>query len=569
MPIRRPEESRRSIRVGGEESIVDVARVVFKDPRLATLISDLNPGLPLKGPLAAGALVTVPSPSEAKAFARKMGFTLGFNEGGTNGTRQKRAWARLKGPGQASHAGIDPTEAARKLLDQSLPAAEVGRRLAALCTSEALARFLGQPPDDAALGPVWQAVELHTSLPKARARLLQLVGILEATMRPAGLLALVEALQADPPAAERVLKAALLPQAALEGLRAQAPRALTLVERTRQLAAMERGARDAELGRAPEPALRALLDAVVDRVPPLAGERLALLGLAEPWAAATAHLERLKEIVKKHEGLLERAGNEVVRAVAEARDGAKLPKPWPLVAAVVEGLAPALDAAPANGLDEGLGALVPRSPNASPQSRPASRPGLSMSGATARSMEGGPIISAASLQARAASGARSTDEGTAIAERLGARVAELLELARPLSGDTGPMAMRRARRRSHFDSLMLARSLPHGPAIAQHLDDILGDARRAKVQGADVLERPQQAGARDAAQRLTGTLTLRQQNVSELARALLVAAMALDRELGALLARPTGREAFRAAAEKHGTKLLSRAAMVYAEPQGS
>lgn len=569
MPIRRPEESRRSIRVGGEESIVDVARVVFKDPRLATLISDLNPGLPLKGPLAAGAVVTVPSTAEAQAFAKKMGFTLGFNEGGTNGTRQKRAWAKLKGPGPASHAGIDPTEAARKLLDQRLPAAEVGRRLAALCTPEALARFLAQAPDDAALGPVWQAVELHIATPRARGRLLQLVGLLEASLRPAGLLALLEALQADPAAAERILKATLVPPSALEGLHARAEPTCALVERARHLATLERGARDAELGRAPEPALRALLEALVDRVPPLAGERLALLGLVEPWAAATAHLERLKEIVKKQEGLLERAGNEVIRVLADAREGAALPKPWPLVAAVVHGLAPALDAAPASGLDEGLGALVPRSSSAPAPSRPATRPGLSTSGTPARSMEGGPIVSAASLQARAASGARSTDEGTAIAERLGGRVAELLELARPLSGDTGPMAMRRARRRSHFDSIMLARSLPHGPAIAQHLDDILDDARRAKLKGADVLERPQLAGAREAAQRLTGTLTLRQQNVSELARALLVAAMALDRELGALLARPTGREAFRAAAEKHGTKLLSRAAMVYAEPQGS
>ena len=64
-------DQRRKIRVTGAESVADVARVVFKDPRLAPLIVDLNPSLPQSGPIAAGVVVTVPSKAEAGAFAKR------------------------------------------------------------------------------------------------------------------------------------------------------------------------------------------------------------------------------------------------------------------------------------------------------------------------------------------------------------------------------------------------------------------------------------------------------------------------------------------------------------------
>lgn len=557
---------RRKIRVNGSESVSDVARVVFKDPRVATLITDLNPAVPARGAIAAGTVVIVPSPAEVQAFAKKMGFTLGFNEQGTNGTRQKRAWARLNGPGQASHSGIDPADAARKLLSQKLPAAEAGKRLATLCTPDALARFLESAPDDPGLMAVWQSVDLHVSLPKAHTRLLQVVGILEATLRPGALLAILEAILADSRAADALLQAVLTPPGERQVFAELAPQVVARVERARQLAKLERGLRDAELKKEPDaPVVSSLLSAILDRVEPVSGDRLKLLGLDGAWATFAAHIERVKETVKKQDALLGRAGNAVVRTLARSEDGAKLPKPWPVVAAVVQGLGSAIDAVGAGSLDAGLGALVKSTGSTAARPAPSSK-GITTEGAPMRSMEGAPVISAASLQARAATGARTVDEGTAIAERLAPRVVALLELARPLAGDTGPVAMRRARRRSHFDAVMLARSAPQGAAVAQHVDELLADARRARLPGADGIERPQVQAAREIAGTLTGTLTVHQKNVSELARATLIVAMALDRELGALLARPTGREAFRAAVEKHGSKLLSRSSLVYGEP---
>lgn len=567
------DERRKKIRVGGTESVVDVARVVFKDPRVAALITDLNPSLPARGPIAAGVVVIVPSPAEVQAFAKKMGFTLGFNEQGTNGTRQKRAWAKLNGPGQASHSGIDPVDAARKLLSQKVPAAEVGKRLAKLCTPEALERFLAQAPDDPVLSAVWQSAELHVAWPKAHARLLQIVGLLEATLRPGGLLPILESLVADATHADALLQAVLTPPAAQQAFRVLAPQVVARVERARQLAKLERGLRDTELKKDPDAAIvSVLLAAVVDRVEPVSGERLKVLGLDQAWSSFAAHLEMLKETVKKQDALLGRAGNAVVRTLARGEEGAKLPKPWPVIAAVVRGLGPALDAAGAGSLDAGLGGLVkpikPAGNTGSTPARPAATRGATTDGAGVppRSMEGAPVLSAASLQARAASSARTVDEGTAIAERLAPRVVALLDLARPLAGDTGPVAMRRARRRSHYDGAILARSQPQGAAVAQHVDELFADARRAKLAGADGLERPQLQAAREIALTLTDTLTVHQKNVSELARALLIVAMALDRELGALLLRPTGREAFRQSVEKHGSKLLSRSAIVYGEP---
>lgn len=175
-------------------------------------------------------------------------------------------------------------------------------------------------------------------------------------------------------------------------------------------------------------------------------------------------------------------------------------------------------------------------------------------------------MSAASMQARAASGARSVDEGTAIAERLAAGVVALIDLARPISGDAGPAALRRARRRTFYDDAVIGRSAPQAEAIAKLVDELFADARRTGLSGVDRVQKAQQAAARDVGKGLTGALTMHQKSVSELGRAVVVCAMAIDRDLGGLLLRGTGKEAFKAAVEKHGGKLLSKAALVYSEP---
>jgi hypothetical protein len=555
---------RRKIRVNGGETVVDVAVVVFKDRRLAPLLSDLNPTLPQTGPLAAGAVVTCPSKVEAAAFAKKMGFTLGFDEKQSNGTKQKRAWQKMQGPGQASHAGIDAEEAARTLLAQKIAPAEVGKRLAKLATPEALERFLATPSTDAAVATVQKAVELHVAFPKAHGALLAAAGVVDATARPSGLLALLQAVVDDEAAAVAAMAAVLIPKAAQEALVARAPDVVRAVARAEELAKIERGARDATLAVDKDAVLlRALVAAVVDRVDVLAGDRLALVGLAAPWEGTTTHLARLKEMLGKHDELLPRAGSEVLTTLAGARDGSKLPKPWPVIAAVVKGLAPLLEQTSVDARDRGVGGLV-RAAKAAKAAPPA--PETSTSGTPRPSA---PVMSAASLLARAATGAKSVDEGAAIADRLAPTVVALVDLVRPLSGDTGPTALRRAKRRSFYDGVVIATSAPQGDAIGKLVDDVFADARRTGFAGVDKVQKAQQLAARDVAKSVVEVLSVHQKNASELGRALIVVAMTLDRDLGGLLLRATGKEAFRAHVEKHGGKLLSKAALVYAEPPSS
>ncbi len=557
---------RRKIRVTGKESVADVAVVVFKDPRLAAAIRDLNPGLPQSGPIAANAVVMCPSKIEALVFAKKMGFTLGFDEKAANGTRQKRAWQKMQGPGQASHKGIDAADAARTLLEQKIAPAEVGKRLVKLATPEALEKFLAEPHSEAALVTVQKSVELHMAFPKAHGRLLAIVGVVEATLRPAALLPLLEAVVVDEAKAVAALNAVVAPAAARLAFVDRAAVVVRLVGRARELARIERGARDATLAVDKDAAvLAALCAAIVDRVDPVSGERLKMLGLDEAWALLSTHLLRLKEMLKKHDELLPRAGAEVIRVLARGDDGSKLPKPWPLIAAVVRGLGPLLDAAAVSARDEGLGGLVQK-PAPKPSSSSSSSSSSRVDGAALKSMEGVAVMSAASLQARAASGSRSVDEGTAIAERLAAGVVALVDLARPISGDAGPNALRRARRRGFFDNVVIASSAPQADAIARLVDDLFADARRTGLSGVDRVQKGQQAAARDVAKGLVGALSVHQKNVSELGRAIVVVAMTIDRDLGGLLLRATGKEAFKAAVEKHGGKLLSKAALVYAEP---
>jgi len=549
---------RRKIRVTGKETVADVAVVVFKDPRLAPLIIDLNPTLPPAGPIAAGVVVTCPSKIEAAAFAKKMGFSLGFDEKAANGTKQKRAWQKMQGPGQASHAGIDAADAARTLLEQRIAPAEVGKRLAKLLTPEAVEKFLAVPQTEPTLATVQKSIELHVAFPKARGRLLAVIGVVEATLRPASLLPLLEAVVEDADAAGKVLSAIVCPAPARQVFLDRAGAVTVLVTRARELAKIERGARDVTLAADKDAAvLAALCAAIVDRVDPVSADRLKMLGLDEAWALLSTHLLRLKEMLRKHDELLPRAGSEVIRTLARADDGNKLPKPWPLIAAVVRGLSPLIDAAPVSARDDGVGGLVAKMTPTSETSQETPKP---------KTQENAPVMSAASMAARAASGARAVDEGTAIADRLAPGLVALVELARPISGDAGPAAIRRARRRGFYDSVVVATSAPQAEAIAKIVDELFADARRTGFVGVDRVQKTQQQAAREVSRLLTGQVTVHQKNVSELGRALVVVAMTIDRDLGSLLLRATGREAFRAHVEKHAGKLLSKAALVYAEP---
>ena len=556
-------EQRRKIRVTGKESVVDVARAVFKDPRLSTLIADLNPSLGA-GPLAANTVVTCPTRTEAAAFAKKMGFSLGFDEKAENGTKQKRAWAKMQGPGQASHGGIDALDAAKKLLEQKVPPGEVGKRLLKLCTPEALERLLAADVGDGLqLMTVQKAVRVHLDYPRAKARLATAMSLIDATLRPPGLSALLHAIVVNGEAAQRLLTAVVCPVPAREVLIARSAAVVTLVTRAKELSRIERGARDVAVavdGNAA--ALAALCAAFADKVEPVSAERLKVLGLDEAWTTLSAHLVKLKELLKKHDELLARAGADCIAIIARGDDGGRLPRPWPLVASVVRGLKEPLEKAPISAHDDGIGGLITH--RASVEASPAS----GASGVVARpllSMEGGAVVSAASLAARAASGSRTVDESTAIAERLAPMVCALVELYRPVSGDTGSPAMRRARRKAHFDDVVIARGAPQGEAVARVVEELFADARRTGFLGVDRVQRPQQVAARDLGKTALSAITLHQKNVSEVARAIVVVAMTIDRDLGGLLLRATGREAFRANVEKHASKVLSKASLVFAD----
>lgn len=559
---------RRKIRVTGKETLLDVANVVFKDRRLSTLIGDLNPSLPTSGPIAANVVVTCPSKVEALAFAKKMGFTLGFDEKAANGTNQRRAWQKLQGPASAGRGGILPAEAAQKLLGQKLPAPEVGKRLVKLCEAAALEQWLAGVEADAALHTVQRYVRLHLDYPRAKANIGNAVGLVEATLRPSGLYALLLAQTVDGDDTQALLASVLMPAPVRAAVADTAERVVRLVRRARELVKIERGARDVTLASDADGAILAqLCAALVDGVEPVSADRLKGLGLDEVWALASTHLLKLKEMLKKHEELLARAPPETISTLAAAGDGARLPKPWPVIASVVRGTRPLLERAPVSSRDSGLGGLITH--------RVASQHAASASGsinavdAAPHSMEGGPVVSAASLLARAASGARNVDEASALAERLAPRVVDLLTLYKPLHGDAGPLAMRRARRKSHFTDVIIARGAPTGDAVARIVDELLADCVRTGVAGAERLQRPQLLAARDLARGLTDTISIHQKNASEAARAILVVAMALDRETGGQLLRPTGREAFKAQVVKHGGRVLSKASMVFAEPDAA
>lgn len=550
-------EQRRKIRVSGQESLVDVARVVFRDVRLAALMSDLNPTLPRAGALPAETVVVCPSKTEALAFAKKLGFTLGFDEKGSNGTRRRRAWAKLKGPDSPHHTDVDPVAAARQLLSTPLSPAEVAKRLMAMCTPDRLIVFIdGDVEQD--LRAAQQATKARFNYPRARERLHAVVATLDATLRPGGFEALLQAFVDDGAAADAVLAAALVP-AALRGFCAgRAAAVITLVRRARELANVERGARDVTLRQDPQAeALRVLVEAVMDRVPPVSGDRLALLGLNDAWTQLASQLTSVRDLIKKHEELLARAPVDVLTALAHAGDGAHLTRSWAIVAAVVRGLSAPLGAASLPARERGLGGLVAAVDGAPPQAN------------DEHHVAAAPTLLAASLQARAASGARVVDEGVAVAQRLAPTVCALLEAMRPVPGDAGPSTMRRARRRAHFDDLIVAKGAPLGQAIARSVDEVVSEARRSGLADINRLSKPQLQALAELARQWIGPVNVHKRNASELARAVVIVAGAVDRELGVLLLRATGREAFRQTLERHGAQILSKASLLFSEARTS
>lgn len=532
---------RKKIRVNGEQTLSDVARIVCGDVRLAALLGDLNAALPAAGLLPAGTVVVCPGKAEAQAFARKMGFTLGFDPRGSNGTAARKKWAAHQGPG-AQRAPVDIVALARSLVARGVAPAEAGKRIAKQCgESELKALAAAAEP---AVRQVAAHAEAHALFPKASSKIAVARSVLDATVRPGGLRALIEALARDADAGRALLQACAVAPALRAALVDEAPRVVALVQSARAIASLERGARDATLAKdLSGPQLRPIVDALVDGVEPLAGERLAAAGIDAEADALLKHMEMLRGALRQAEDGLGRASLDVIRALAGGLDVSRLPRPWPLLGAVCRDLGKAVDAAPATARDAGLGGLVPK--------KLSSGEGMQVA-----------RLTVAELQVRAAACARAVDEGEAFAERLAPVVVELFGLMRPPPAvDGGTPQARKARRRMAFDHAMACRKGGVSPeGIASVVTDVLERARLGGHAGAQRLSRAQMQALDQAARGVAVPLTIHRQQMSELGRALVVAAMALDREMGQGLVRTTGREAFVGAAVRHAGRVLSAAA---------
>lgn len=525
-----PNATRRRIRTDGSQSLSDVARLACGDIRLVALLHDLNPALPQAGRLPLGTHIVCPSKSEVQAFAKKMDFVVGMSPDGSNGTAARRAWAAHVGKSREA-APVGGEALARALLARGVGPAEAGRRLATQCAEAELGVLLRHT--DPRLRAVGEAAELHALFPKARSRLGAVRSILEATGRPAGFRAVLEACGRAPEEAERALASLAVSAPLRKALREEAPRVVALLEQARRLTQLERGARDASTRGQPE--LARLVEALGDGVEPLSPERTATLGLGAEAEALGAHCAQLQLAVASAESGLARSP-EAIRALARGAEAASLPRPWPLLSRVCRELGALLDAAPATCRDEGLGGLV---------SRPAAP---------------APRVTVQALQARAAACARVDDEGDALAERLAAPVVELFGLLRPPPKvDGGPVNARRARRRAAFDQAVSARGEVSAAGAAALVTEALERARDVGLAPATRLTRQSLEAAAEVARGLQGSLSVQRRPMSELGRALVVAALALDRELSQALTRPTGREALTQTAQRHAARVLSAA----------
>lgn len=528
--------ARRRVRTDGTQSLTDVARLVCGDVRLAALLCDLNPGLPTSGRLKPGTHIVCPSKSEVQAFAKKMDFVVGIAPDGSNGTAARRRWAEHVGPSRATPS-LGAEALARSLLSRGIAAGEAGRRLAGQC-SEAELHALGQHADPK-VRAVGEAGLLNALYPKAKSRLHAARSLLEASGRPGGFRSVLEACARSPAEAEAVLKAVAVAAPLRAALIEEAPRVAKLLAQARQLVELERGARDVGLKGKPE--LAALVAALSDGVEPLSAERAEALGLGAEANALSTHCAQLQLAMASAEGTLARSP-DAIRALALGTDARSLPRPWPILSSVCRELGRFLDAVAPTARDEGLGGLVLRKGGR-------------------QSAEGAPVcLSVAELQARAAACARTDDEGDALATRLAASVVELFGLLRPPPTiDGGPVHARRARRRAAFDQAVSARGEVSGDGAAALVAEALERARDAGLGTAARLSRQHIEAATEVARGLQGSLSVQRRPMSELGRAMVVAALALDREIGLGLSRPTGREALAITAQRHAARVLSAA----------
>lgn len=563
MAIRAPNKPdtatpRRKVKVSGKDSLVDVAKRVFKDERVVPLLKDLNPKASPRGALPAGTVVVLPAREEAQKFAARMGFQLGFDPAKGGSTRAKRNWKKMQQGGQRPVVANDPAQLASALAGQGLPPDAAAERLSKLLDDAELRAFAVAEHEEEAVAAIAAAAELVTLRRDARQALVGLADVLSGTRKPRGRLALLDACARDAGVMDATLEALLVVPPLRKDLLAAAPAVSELIARAGEVARLDEHQADGAL--ADEGGRRAQLEPVVEALrqglPALGDERLALVGVQPQLAALEKHFSQLAQVLARVTDSVERAPAAALRAFLAGDREAKLPKPWPVVVGLQAAIGAPLAALHAGRRALGVGALGAAAAADLPPAADVPRPAA-------------PSLSAAELAAAAAANAAHADAHDEVPERLAPVMIALFDALRPSAPATGPDAQRKQRRKARFDKAALAPRAEEGDAdviesLVEELLELARDVEDASVaRRAARLKAPVRAGALALARGATGPVPALLRGASNVARALIVTALALDPELGATLGKGAGQEAALALFRRHATRALTLAAKAY------
>jgi hypothetical protein len=553
------QDRRRVVRVAGDQTLAELAVAHFDDERVAPLLVDLNPAVGLRR-ARAGDTVTLPSKRELSRFAACMGFQVGYRPETGGSTSAKKKWSAMRDGGARASTRASATDLARLLLGQALPVEVAAKRLLAL-VDETEARLFANGHVAGELAPLAAMVSTYLFRLDVRARMKRLADAAVSSSTPDGRRVLIECSARDPKAVAALLAMCLVPDEDAARLVAASRHALALMRRADELANLDVHARDALLSApgADVAGLRSLVDALVDGAPLCANERLAVLGVRDVLAAIEGHTNALAGLLKRLVEQLDETSPATIAALVTG-DVRALERPWPVVAALLARLGPRLDRVHAGQVERGLVALAfvddAEIVNAAaPKAR----------------VDTNPRLSVAELQARSAVNARVSDAHDGVPERLSAAVVALFDPLRPSAPDTGSEPIVQKRRQARFEKAVLVgrHGTTDGDVCAALVDELIELARghhdATVKRRADRVTAEVRRGALALARKAREPIAVLLRNASEVGRALIVTAIALDPELGPALARPSGQEAALEALKTHAARTLALSTQVYAK----
>lgn len=566
MAIRKANDSGRvTVRLTGTETLHDVAMRLFHDERIIPLLRSLNPSV-TKDPPPNKTNLTVPSKGEAQVYAKKNGFTLGYNPAKGGSTKAKRNWQRLKDGAQKKNGDIDPHQLVSLFETQKLAKEMAARRMVALIPDASLIPFLEADDKPAYAQEVAEEIETLRLRSMVRAAVKAFGVVLEKTQSPRGRRRLAEAAHADPEKTSALLTQLLVVDKLRDDLVAKLSPVAPLIEQARALSTIDAVTREVSLRGNPDAEkLGAVAQAMSDGGEPLSDARLETLDIHRQLAAFEKHVGQIATTFKRILPTIERAPRPVVHAVTEGDQAADIPRPWPVVVKLLSAFGDQLDAVHPGRHDEGIACLLLASSDG------ASPGDITAEGAAvgAPSSNAGPVLSAAELASRAAHNAKVADDHDAVPARLAPTVCALFDLYRPSAKDSGPEGQVRQRRKARFETAILA---PKGKELdAEVITDVvaellslapdLDDRRLARA-----AKRFGPAGRKAAgsiAKELDSPLHLLLRSASDVGCALVLAAVALDAEIAPTLARPSGIEAAIRLVNNHAVRVLTLSAQEY------